>query len=57
MNDYDLIVIEELSIANMTRRPKLKPKPKPNFDGTYSPNGAVVTPERSQRHGGLESAH
>ena len=36
VNDYDLLVLEELSITSMVRRPK--PRPCPN--GTYEPNGA-----------------
>jgi putative transposase len=36
VNDYDLIVIEDLQVASMVRRPK----PRPCSDGTYEPNGA-----------------
>ncbi|HUD69975.1 MAG TPA: transposase [Acidimicrobiales bacterium] len=36
VNDYDLIVLENLKIASMVRRPK----PRPFLDGTYEPNGA-----------------
>jgi putative transposase len=35
---YDTIVIEDLKIANMTRRPK----PRPDGDGGYDPNGAAA---------------
>ena len=38
INDYDLIVHEDLKIANMVRRPR----PKPAEDGTYLPNGAAA---------------
>ena len=38
VNDYDLIVHEDLRIANMVRRPK----PKPADDGSYLPNGAAA---------------
>jgi putative transposase len=33
---YDLIVHEDLRVASMTRRPR----PRPNVDGSFSPNGA-----------------
>lgn len=36
--DYDVIVHEDLQVANMVRRPK----PAPNGDGTYAPNGAAA---------------
>jgi putative transposase len=36
VNDYDLIVHEDLRVANMVRRPK----PRPAEDGSYAPNGA-----------------
>jgi putative transposase len=36
VNDYDLIVIEDLQVASMVRRPK----PRPCSDGTFEPNGA-----------------
>jgi putative transposase len=36
VDDYDLIVLEDLKIANMVRRPK----PRPCSDGTFEPNGA-----------------
>ena len=36
VNDYDLIVHENLQITNMTRRPR----PRPNKEGGYEPNGA-----------------
>jgi putative transposase len=36
VNDYDLIVIEDLKVANMVRRPE----PRPSADGTFEPNGA-----------------
>jgi len=36
VNDYDLIIHEDLKIKNMTRRPK----PRPNEEGGYEPNGA-----------------
>jgi putative transposase len=38
VRDYDAIVHETLSIANMVRRPK----PRPADDGTYGPNGAAA---------------
>jgi putative transposase len=38
VNDCDLIVHEDLRIANMVRRPK----PRPNKQGGYEPNGALV---------------
>lgn len=37
VNDYDLIVHEDLKIANMIRRPA----PRPAGDGSYLPNGAA----------------
>ena len=38
INDYDLIVHEDLKITNMVRRPK----PKPADDGSFLPNGAAA---------------
>jgi putative transposase len=38
VNDYDLIVHEDLHISNMTRRPR----PRPDFRGAYQPNGAAA---------------
>jgi putative transposase len=38
VNDYDLIVFEDLKITNMVRRPK----PKKGEDGTFVPNGAAA---------------
>lgn len=38
VNDYDVIVHEDLKIANMVRRPK----PRPVEDGTFLPNGAAA---------------
>ena len=38
VRDRDVIVHEELQVANMTRRPK----PRPAEDGTYAPNGAAA---------------
>ena len=38
VNEYDLIVYEDLRIANMVRRPR----PKPADDGSYLPNGAAA---------------
>jgi putative transposase len=38
VDGYDLIVHEDLRIANMVRRPK----PKPREDGSYEPNGAAA---------------
>jgi transposase len=36
VDDYDLIVLEDLKVANMVRRPV----PRPGPDGTFEPNGA-----------------
>jgi putative transposase len=36
VNDYDLIVLEDLAITSMVRRPK----PRPCSDGSFEPNGA-----------------
>jgi len=38
VNDYDLIVVEDLNVANMVRRPEPRPVP----DGTFEPNGAAA---------------
>jgi putative transposase len=38
VDDYDLIVHEDLQITNMVRRPK----PKPADDGSHLPNGAAA---------------
>ena len=38
MNDYDLIVVEDLKVANMVRRPE----PRPSADGSFEPNGAAA---------------
>jgi putative transposase len=38
VNNYDLIVHEDLKIANMVRRPQAKPA----HDGSYLPNGAAA---------------
>lgn len=38
VRDHDVIVHEDLQIANMTRRPK----PRLTGDGTYEPNGAAA---------------
>ena len=38
VNDYDLIVREELAISNLVRRPKAKP----NGAGGFQPNGAAA---------------
>jgi len=38
VNDYDLIVHEQLAIANLVRRPK----PRPDGTGGYAPNGATA---------------
>jgi putative transposase len=38
VRDSDVIVHEDLQVANMTRRPK----PRPAGDGTYEPNGAAA---------------
>jgi putative transposase len=38
VDDHDLIVIEDLKVASMVRRPKPRPCP----DGTYEPNGAAA---------------
>ena len=36
VRDHDVIVHEDLKVANMTRRPR----PRPAGDGTFEPNGA-----------------
>ena len=38
VRDHDAIVIEDLAVANLTRRPK--PRPDPDRPGAYLPNGA-----------------
>lgn len=38
--EYDLIVLENLNIKGMTRRPE--PKPDPEQDNQYLPNGAAA---------------
>ena len=38
VNDHDLIVHEQLAIANLVRRPK----PRPDGTGAYEPNGAAA---------------
>jgi putative transposase len=38
VNSYDTIVIEDLRISNMTRRPA----PRPNDEGGHDPNGAAA---------------
>jgi putative transposase len=38
VREYDLIMYEDLKIANITRRPKARP----NGDGSYQPNGAAA---------------
>ena len=38
VRDHDLIICEDLQVANMTRRPK----PRQADDGTYEPNGAAA---------------
>ena len=40
VRDHDVIVVEDLAAANMTRRPK--PKPDPARPGKYLPNGAAA---------------
>ena len=40
VDDYDVIVLEDLRIANMVRKPKLKPDP--GSPGEYLPNGAAA---------------
>jgi putative transposase len=40
VNDYDLIVVEDLTIKNMVRRPKAKLDP--DQPGAYLPNGAAA---------------
>jgi len=45
VNDYDLIVHEDLKITNMVRRPK----PRPNKEGGFDPNGAAVLAVRVHR--------
>jgi putative transposase len=39
VNDYDLIVLEDLAITNMVRAPRAKPDP--DAPGAYLPNGAA----------------
>jgi putative transposase len=36
VNNYDFIVLEDLKVRSMVRRPK----PRPSSDGTFEPNGA-----------------
>lgn len=38
VNDHDVIVLEDLKVANMIRRPK----PRPNNEGGFDPNGAAA---------------
>jgi putative transposase len=38
VNDHDLIVHEQLAVANLVRRPK----PRPDGNGGYAPNGATA---------------
>ena len=38
VNDYDFVVLDDLKVANMVRRPKPRPCP----DGTFEPNGAAA---------------
>ena len=38
VNDYDLIVVEDLKVANMVRRPE----PRLSADGTFEANGATA---------------
>ena len=38
VRDHDAIVIEDLAVANLTRRPE--PRPDPRRQGAYLPNGA-----------------
>lgn len=38
VRDHDVIICEDLQIANMTRRPR----PRPTGDGTWEPNGAAA---------------
>lgn len=40
INDYDLLVLEDLKIKNMVRRPKAKPHPE--TPGAFLPNGAAA---------------
>ena len=40
VNDYDLIVLEDLAITNMVRRPRAKPDS--NKPGAFLPNGATA---------------
>jgi putative transposase len=40
VNDYDFIVVEDLKVKNMVRKPK--PKPDPDHPGEYLPNGAAA---------------
>jgi len=39
-SDYDVVVFEDLKLANMTKAPE--PKPSTLCDGTYKPNGAAA---------------
>ena len=40
VNEFGLIAMEDLSILNMTRAPE--PKPDPDQEGAYLPNGAAA---------------
>ena len=40
VNEYRLIAMEDLSILNMTKAPE--PKPDPDHEGEYLPNGAAA---------------
>jgi putative transposase len=40
VNDYDLIALEDLTVANMVRAPKAKPDP--DVPGAFLPNGATA---------------
>ncbi len=41
VRDHDVIVVEDLAVKNMTRRPA--PRPDPDRPGKYLPNGAAAT--------------
>ena len=40
VRDHDVLVVEDLAVRNMTRRPA--PRPDPDRPGAYLPNGAAA---------------